>query len=106
MARAAGRPTAFVIGALLVALTNVPAAAQQGSLQVSGAAQATTGQLQRGPNFVTVEPDIGVSWLQPGTRIGNLQLELHGTERRDAFHLGRVYGAMRDLKQGDYKWTV
>jgi len=106
MARAAGRPTAFVIGALLVALTNVPAAAQQGSLQVSGAAQATTGQLQRGPNFVTIEPDIGVSWLQPGTRIGNLQLELHGTERRDAFHLGRVYGAMRDLKQGDYKWTV
>ena len=75
-------------------------------MQFSAAAQATTGQLAKGANFSQLEPDVGVSWLQPGTRFGALQLELHGTERRDTFHLGRVYGAMRDLKRGDYKWTV
>ena len=53
-----------------------------------------------------VEPDLGVTWLQPGTRFGTVQLELRGTERRNEFHAGRIYGSLRDLKTGGYTWTV
>jgi cell division septation protein DedD len=83
-----------------------PASAQQGSLQISGAAQATTGEMQRGAGVGRLDPDLGVTWLQPGTRFGTLQLELRGTQRQDELHFGRIYGSLRDLKQGGFKWTV
>lgn len=91
-----------LVVALLLA---TPAAAQQGSVQVSAGAQATTGDTARAGN-VGVDPDLGVTWLQPGTRFGTLQLELRGTERANQLHLGRVYGSVRDLKLGGYTWTL
>ena len=93
-------------GLLAVLCAAGPVAAQQGSLQVSAAAQATTGDVQRGIGLGQLEPDLGVSWLQPGTRFGTLQLEVRGTERRSELHFGRIYGSMRDLTFGGYKWTV
>ena len=91
-----------VVVALLLATS---AAAQQGSVQVSGAVQATTGETARAGNL-GVDPDLGVTWLQPGTRFGTLQLELRGTERANQLHVGRIYGSLRDLKAGGYTWTV
>jgi hypothetical protein len=96
----------LVCGLIAVLGTSAPVAAQQGSLQVSAAAQATTGEVQRGVGLGRLEPDLGVSWLQPGTRFGTLQLELRGTERQNELHFGRVYGSLRDLKHGGLKWTV
>ena len=92
---------------LLVALLlATPAAAQQGSLQVNASAQATTGETARLSTLGQVDPDLGVTWLQPRTRFGTVHLELHGTERGDEFHAGRIYGSLRDLKTGNYTWTV
>jgi SPOR domain/SdrD B-like domain len=93
-------------GMLAVLLAAAPAAAQQGSLQVSAAAQGTTGGPRLGVSANQLEPDLGVSWLQPGTRVGTMQLEVRGVERKNDMRLGRVYGALRDLKYGGFKWTV
>jgi cell division septation protein DedD len=91
---------------VLALLLATPAVAQQGSLQVNASAQATTGETARLSTLGQVEPDLGVTWLQPGTRFGTVHLELHGTERGNEFHAGRVYGSLRDLKTGNYTWTV
>ena len=93
----------ILVVALLLA---APVAAQQGSLQVSASAQAVTADTPRLNTFGQVEPDIGVTWLQPGTRFGTVQLELRGTERKNDFHAGRIYGSLRDLKFGSYTWTA
>jgi cell division septation protein DedD len=92
--------------ALAAVLSSTPAAAQQGSLQVSASAQATMGEAPRSINLAHLEPDIGVSWLQPGTRFGTLQLEMRGTERHNQLHAGRLYGSLRDLKHRGVIWTV
>ncbi len=72
---------------VVAVLMATPVAAQQGSLQVSASAQATTGETARLHTLGQVEPDLGVTWLQPGTRFGTLQLELRGTERRNELAL-------------------
>ncbi len=96
-----------VVLLLLVALLlPSPVAAQQGSLQVSASAQAVTGDAARYSPVGQVEPDLGINWFQPGTRFGTVQLELRGTERKNEFHAGRIYGSLRDLKTGNYTWTV
>ena len=95
-----------VLCAILTGLLAAPAAAQQGSLQVSAAAQATTGESARDINLGAFEPDLGVTWFQPGTRFGTLQLEVRGTERQNEPHFGRIYGSLRDLKAGGFRWTV
>lgn len=95
-----------VLCATLTGLLAAPAAAQQGSLQVSAAAQATTGESARDINLGAFEPDLGVTWFQPGTRFGTLQLEVRGTERQNEPHLGRIYGSLRDLKAVGFRWTV
>ena len=96
-----------VVLILVVALLlTTPAAAQQGSLQVNASAQAVSGETPRLNTLGQVEPDLGVTWRQPGTRFGNVHLEWHATERTNEFHVGRIYGSLRDLKKGDYTWTV
>ncbi len=84
----------------------VPARAQQGSVQVSASAQAVTGDPQRLAGQNRIEPDFGVSWLQPGTRFGIFQIELRGARRGDEAHLGRTYVAIRDIKAGGIAWSL
>src|ERR1700752_1101040 len=98
-------PGSCRIAIVLVSLSVTPAAAQQGSLQVSAAAQGTTGDAQRGAGQPRLEPDLGVTWFQPRTRFGTAQLEVRGTERQDELHFGRVYGSLSDLKYGGVTWT-
>jgi cell division septation protein DedD len=89
-----------------VALVAAPAAAQQGSLQVTAAAQSVQGDPRRTIGQTPLEPDVGVSWLQPGTRFGLLQLELRGTRRGDRPHLGKAFFSVRDLKLRGATWSM
>lgn len=83
----------------------VPARAQQGSVQVSASAQALTGDPQRLAGQDRFEPDVGVSWLQPGTRFGIFQMEIRSTRRGDEAHLGRAYMAIRDVNYAGVAWS-
>jgi hypothetical protein len=91
--------------AAAVLLTPGVAWARQGTLQISGASQSTTGEVARGATLGRFEPDLGISWLAPTDRLGTLQLEMRGTERGNEIHFGRLYGSARDAKYGGFKWT-
>jgi cell division septation protein DedD len=80
-------------------------AQQQGSLQVSAAAQAATGEAVRLAGQEPFEPDVGITWSQPGTWFGSVQMELRGTRRGDLAHLGRAHVALRDVKYRGLAWT-
>ena len=93
----------------LAALLLGPAArvyAQQGSIQISGAVQSVSGDSERLAGQNPVEPDFGVSWLEPGTRFGTFHMELRGARRGDVIHTGRMYGSLHDLKFRGATWTI
>jgi cell division septation protein DedD len=96
-----------VLRGLAVALLAWPAsaAAQQGSIQISGTAQALTGDPQRLGTQHRLEPDFGISWIQPGSRLGIFRLELRGTRRQDRLHPGRMFVAVRDKKLRGVAWS-
>jgi cell division septation protein DedD len=98
----------FTFGAAvgLLFFCGTPCSAQQGSLQVSAAVQGTTGAPERVAGQPAIDPDFGVSWLQPGSRFGVFQIELRGARRGDSLHTGRMYGAVRDLKYRNAVWTI
>jgi cell division septation protein DedD len=82
-----------------------PSLAQQGSLQLSAAAQGVTGAPDRAAGQGAIEPDFGVTWLQPGSRFGTFQIDVRGTNRTGRAHLGRTYVALRDVKARGVSWT-
>jgi cell division septation protein DedD len=97
---------AIAVCALVGTLTPFRAAAQQGSLQVTAAAQSVRGDPGRTLGQASFEPDFGVSWLQPKTRLGLLEMELRGTRRGDRPHLGRAFFAARELKYRGGSWSI
>lgn len=99
------RPVLCGLAAGVIACQAAAAQAQQGSVQISGAAQGVTGSAQRIAGENAVEPDFGVAWLQPGDRFGTFQVELRGTRRGDRLHVGRNYAALRDVKYRGLSWT-
>jgi hypothetical protein len=86
-------------------LAAAPAAAQQGSVQVTGAAQAVSAEPERLAGESRLEPDFAILWYQP-RRVGALQAEFRGTRRGDDPHLGRAYFAFRDFKYRGAAWDV
>ena len=92
--------------AALFAWTTVPAFAQQGSLQVVAAAQAVTGDPHRIGGQNRLEPDLGVSWIQPRSRLGLFQLEVRGARRDNRLHPGRMFMALRDVKYRGMAWAL
>ena len=80
--------------------------AQQGSVQISSAVQTLRGDPSRFAGQNEFEPDLGVSWLQPGSRFGVFQIEIRGARRGDSLHTGRIYGALRDAKYHGTAWTI
>lgn len=80
--------------------------AQQGTVQVTSAVQTLNGDPSRFAGQNAFEPDLGVSWLQPGSRFGIFQIEIRGARRGDAFHTGRMYGALRDAKFLGARWAI
>lgn len=95
--------TGLVAGLVVCHAASVQA--QQGTVVVSGAAQAVTGSSRTLTGENAIDPDFGVSWIQPGVRFGSFQLELRETKRGNRLHLGRNYAALRDLKNGNVSWT-
>jgi cell division septation protein DedD len=80
--------------------------AQQGAVQVTSAVQTLHGDPSRFAGQNAFEPDVGISWLQPGSRFGVFQIEIRGARRGDAFHTGRMYGALRDAKFLGARWAI
>lgn len=93
------------LAAAILLVPAVPVRAQQGSVQVSTSAQAVTGDAQRLAGQNRLDPDVGISWLQPGTRFGIFQIEVRGARRGDEAHLGRAYVAIRDVKLRGVAWS-
>lgn len=92
---------------VLVLLAAAPAAAgQQGSIQLSTETQLVQGDPQRRASERTFEPDFGISFLQPGSRVGQFQLDVRGTRRGDELHLGRTLVAVRDARSRGITWTL
>jgi cell division septation protein DedD len=100
------RPVLCGLAAGLMAWQAAAAYAQQGSLQLSAAAQGLAGASRSVSGENAVDPDFGVSWLQPGVRFGSFQIEIRGTRRTDRLHVGRTYAALRDYKLGGLAWTL
>ena len=100
------RPVLCGLAAGVIAGHAIAAQAQQGSVQISAAAQGLTGSTQRLAAENPIEPDFGVTWLQPGVRFGTFHVELRGTRRNDRLHLGRNYAAVRDLKYRGITWSL
>jgi hypothetical protein len=82
-----------------------PAAAQQGSVQISGSAQALTGDPQRLGVQNRLEPDFGISWHQPDPRLGIFRVELRGTRRGDRLHPGRLFVGVREKQLRGVLWS-
>ena len=93
-------------GAWLLALWCAsPAAAQQGSIQVSSSTQVLSGDETRLGSQDRVEPDVALSWFQPGFRFGTIEFESHLTQRHDRFLLGRTVASLRDVRFKGLTWT-
>ena len=99
-------PRELAVCVLLLVTGAARAAAQQGSLQITGAAQSLNGDARRLGGQPTFEPDFGVNWLQPGKRFGMFQIELRGTSRDAGLRLGKGYVALRDFKYRGLSWTL
>src|SRR6185369_15930211 len=97
-------PIVGCVAGLLLHAGNV--LAQQGSVQISSAVQTLRGDPSRFAGQNEFEPDLGVSWLQPGSRFGVFQIEIRGARRGDSLHTGRMYGALRDLKWRSARWAI
>lgn len=91
--------------ALLTHLAVTPAYGQQGAIRISGTAQALTGAPERIGGQERLEPDVALSWLQPGSRFGTFHIEIRGTTRKSSPHLGRSFATVRDLKFGGLTWS-
>ena len=73
-------------------------------MQVTGSAQAVTGDPERLAGQSRLEPDLAITWFQPRGS-GSVQMELRGTRRGREPHLGRAYLAWRDVKLRGATWT-
>jgi cell division septation protein DedD len=70
------------------------------------AVQTITGDPLRTAGQNGLEPDLGISWLQPGSRFGMFQLEVRGARRQDRLHPGKIFAAVRDLKYRGISWSI
>ena len=90
---------------VLACAAAAPARAQQGAIRISAAAQAITGSTERTGGQERLEPDLTVSWLQPGSRFGTFQIEIRGTARGSSPQVGRSFASWRDLKIAKATWA-
>src|SRR5512134_4199124 len=88
------------------AIESPTAAQQQGSVQVSSAAQVVVADPTRRAGQPTLEPDIGLAVYQPGLRAGIFYFDVHAVRRAESAHLGRWSVGVRDLKLGGLTWSL
>ncbi|MCX6546274.1 MAG: hypothetical protein NTV05_17920 [Acidobacteria bacterium] len=94
------------IGALLVAATALPVRAQQPSVQIAAAVQATTGDELRLGGQHRLEPDLGIRLFDPGFRFGNLYADLNVTRRDDRVVIGRGMVRFEGWRAAGLTWSV
>ncbi len=104
--RPAGRLAVMVGCAACLLLEPHGAIAQEGSVHLTTAVQTLQGDPSRFAGQNDFEPDLGISWLQPGSRFGLFQMEIRGARRGDTLHTGRMYGALRDANYRGVSWTL
>ena len=104
--RRSARVATGVAAAGLAILAQPAHAQQQGSIQISSAVQSLSGTSQRFAGQNRFEPDVGVAWLEPGTRFGTFHMELRGARRGDVVHTGRMFASLTDLKAIGATWTI
>jgi cell division septation protein DedD len=91
---------------LLLATVATPAAGQQGSIQITAAAHSLQGDPARTGGQPAFQPDLGVSWLRPGSRFGMFQMEIRATARDEDPRLGRTFISLRDFNHRGVKYTL
>jgi hypothetical protein len=101
-----GRLARIVVCAAGLLLHPEAVLAQQGSVQVFTGVQTLRGDPSQFAGQNAFEPDLGISWLQPGSRFGIFQIELRGVRRGDTLHTGRMYGALREARFRGARWTI
>lgn len=75
-------------------------------VQVSMAAQVTTGDEIRTGGQPTVDPDLGLQLFQPGLAVGNLYADVNVTHRDDRVALGRAVVRLDNVRFGGLTWTL
>jgi len=93
------------IAAALALCAAVPAVAQQGSLRLSSETQIVATDPSRRTSEPGFQPDFGINWLEPKSRYGQFQMEVHGAGSGDSLQLGRTSISVRDLKSRGFQWT-
>jgi len=93
----------MVIAVLLVA---APAAAQQGSVQITTASQVTTGDPERTGGLQGFQPDFGFTWFQPTTTWGTLNFDAHAVRGGNDPRLGRALFAIKNMKRNGLTWNL
>jgi cell division septation protein DedD len=90
----------------LVAAAQPALAQQQGSVQISSAAQVVAADPERRAGQAALEPDLGVTVYQPGLRFGTLFIDVHAVRRAEHARVGRSSIGLRDLKLAGLTWTL
>lgn len=96
-------PTTPLLFAEPVSATPV---SQRPTVQLSAAAQVLAGDPVRLGSQRTVEPDLGVQFFRPGSRLGNLFADLNVTRRDDRPVLGRGLVRLDGLQAGGLRWSL
>jgi hypothetical protein len=91
---------------IVLLLAPAPAAAQQGSVQVTAATVASTGDPSRTGLTQGFQPDFGILWFQPTTNWGTVNFDAHAVRGAKDPRLGRVLFAVNDLRRAGLKWNV
>jgi len=99
----AGRLATIV--AALVLCAAVSARGQQGSVQLTSETQIVASDPSRRTGEPGFLPDFGINWLEPKSRYGQFQMEVHGAGTGDGVQLGRTAISVRDLKSRGFQWT-
>lgn len=79
--------------------------AQQGHVQITGAAQTVVADPERRAGQQSIEPDFGLALYQPGFPFGTLSADIHATRRGDRAHVGQSAIGLRDVKVGGLVWS-
>ncbi|HET7618687.1 MAG TPA: SPOR domain-containing protein [Vicinamibacterales bacterium] len=102
--RRGGRP--LLLGVCLLAVPLAASAQEQGSIQLFSQTQLVGASPQRQTGEHTIEPDFGVIWFRPGTRAGQLRMEIHATRAGDQLQLGRSSVSVHRAPFGGALWTL
>ena len=99
-------PTRRIVPTPYTVMTPGDLFATQPAVQVSAAAQFTTGDEARVGGQPRVAPDLGIRVMTPGLRIGNLYADVNITDRDGRAALGRAVVRLDGFRAAGLSWAV